>query len=101
MFIAIVDVQVAAKDRATALSVLRTDGSEARALPGNQSYHAFTDPESETNVRIFHEWDNQAAFDAYLRSEAFERIGRQLRPMLTSAPTSRRFSAELVETRNN
>jgi quinol monooxygenase YgiN len=100
MFMAIVDVQVAATDRDAVLSILQADAAAARELPGNQSYRAFLDPETQTGIRIFHEWDSKDAFEGYMESEPFQRIGRELRPLLTAPPISRRFTADQLETQN-
>ncbi len=48
--------------------------------------------------RSVHEWTDQASFDRYLASDAFQRSGEILRPILLAAPTSRRFLVELIET---
>jgi quinol monooxygenase YgiN len=97
MIIAIVDFEVAAGDRATALAVLGHDGPAARALPGNLSYRAFTNADSDSHVGIMHEWEKAEHFEGYMASAAFAEIGRQLRPLMTAPPISRRMTAELFE----
>jgi quinol monooxygenase YgiN len=97
MIIAVVDFEVAPADREKAFAVLKRDAPAARALPGNLSYRAFANADSHSHVGIMHEWEAQAHFEDYLASEAFAEIGRQLRPLMTSAPVSRRMRAELFE----
>jgi len=99
MFIAIVDFQVKPEQRQAALEILNEDAAAARELPGNLSYRAFADAESADGVRIFHEWDTKDAFDHYAASPLFDRVGRQLKPMMSAAPISRRLNASLFEER--
>jgi quinol monooxygenase YgiN len=47
---------------------------------------------------VIHEWDDQESFAGYVESDSFARSGAVLRPMMTGAPVSRRFRAELLET---
>lgn len=97
MIIAIVDFDVAPADRDEALAVLREDALLARDLPGNLSYRAFTNVGSNSHVGIMHEWETLEDFTAYTESDTFARIGRKLRPRMTSAPVSRRIRAEVFE----
>jgi quinol monooxygenase YgiN len=97
MIIAIVDFEVAAADRARALDILKHDAPAARALPGNLGYRAFTDAGSDTHIGIMHEWEKAEHFDGYIASAAFADIGKQLRPLMTAPPVSRRMTVELFE----
>lgn len=99
MFIAIVDFEVLAENRQLALEILVKDQKLARQMSGNLSYRAFSNADSETHIGLFHEWSTQSDFDAYCASKLFASIGAALRPMMTSAPSSRRMTAELVEER--
>lgn len=58
----------------------------------------FDAPDDPERLTVLHEWDDEAAFAAYLASDMFARSGEVIRPLLTDAPVSRRFRAELVET---
>lgn len=98
MIIAIVDFSVAPENQAVALNILAGDGVAATAIKGNLGFRAFTDACSKTHVGLMHEWTDQAAFDAYVASPEFATVGAQLRPLMTGAPTSRRFEATLYET---
>jgi quinol monooxygenase YgiN len=97
MFIAIVDFSVAPAQRDVALAVLAREAPLARALPGNLNYRAFTNAGDDSHVGIFHEWRTEADFKGYAASPEFGRLGAQLRPMMLSAPISRRFDAVLKE----
>jgi quinol monooxygenase YgiN len=57
----------------------------------------FPSPEDDTALTLLHEWEDEASFRGYTDSESFARSGEVLRPMMTGAPISRRFRAELVE----
>jgi quinol monooxygenase YgiN len=98
MFIAILDFTTAAADRPAALAQLDGERDEVRAMPGNVAFRVYASREDDTLVTVVHEWDNQASFAGYLGSAAFARSGKVLRPIMTGAPSSRRFSAELLET---
>ncbi|BCJ74866.1 hypothetical protein CS0771_44100 [Catellatospora sp. IY07-71] len=98
MLIALVDFTVAAADRPTALAQLDHERDQVRAMPGNAAFRVYASREDDTAITVVHEWHDQASFASYLESPSFTRSGRVLRPMMTSAPVSRRFHAELLET---
>jgi|tagenome__1003787_1003787.scaffolds.fasta_scaffold19573055_2 quinol monooxygenase YgiN len=98
MFIAIVDFSTAAADRPAALAQLDGERDRVRAMPGNLAFRVYAAREDETRTSIVHEWADRASFDDYVRSESFARSGEVLRPIMTGAPVSRRFHAELLET---
>jgi quinol monooxygenase YgiN len=100
MFIAIVDIAVSPDDRPAALEQLQKEAGEVRAMPGNIAFRAFPSPEDPARVTILHEWQDEDGFRAYAASPAFARSGEVLRPMVTEAPVSRRFRAELAEATN-
>ncbi|HEY3671737.1 MAG TPA: antibiotic biosynthesis monooxygenase family protein [Acidimicrobiia bacterium] len=97
-FIAIVDFSTAAADRPTAVAQLEREQTVVGAMPGCVAFRVFTDRRNDTGVTVVHEWIDQASFDDYLTSDAFVRSGEILRPLMTAAPSSRRFQVELVET---
>ncbi|GAA5179551.1 hypothetical protein GCM10023322_09840 [Rugosimonospora acidiphila] len=98
MFIAIVDFKTAATDRANALAQLDGQGNRVRAMPGNIAFRIYGAREDDTAVTIVHEWNDEASFAAYLRSDSFAQFGEVIRPMMIAAPVSRRFRADLLET---
>ena len=96
-FIAILDFSTAAADRPAAIAQLERERPAVTAMPGCLAYRVFPDRVDSTGITVLHEWTDQASFDGYLASEAFARSGAVLRPMMTGAPTSRRFQVELLE----
>ncbi len=98
MFIAILDFSTAAVDRPAALIQLDNERDQVRAMPGNVAFRVFASREDDTRITVVHEWDDQASFAGYLGSDSFARSGTVLRPIMTGAPVSRRFHAELLET---
>ena len=98
MFIAILDFSTVAGDRPAALAQLDRERDEVRAMPGNVAFRVYASREDETRVTVVHEWDDEASFAGYLGSDSFVRSGEVLRPIMTGAPVSRRFHAELLET---
>ncbi|WP_433041548.1 putative quinol monooxygenase [Dactylosporangium sp. CS-033363] len=98
MFIAILDFQTSPADRPAALAQLEAERDEVRAMPGNVAFRVYASREDDTTVTVVHEWQDRASFAPYLDSDCFARSGQVLRPLMTAAPVSRRFSAELLET---
>ncbi|MEV6932306.1 antibiotic biosynthesis monooxygenase [Dactylosporangium sp. NPDC051485] len=98
MFIAILDFSTTAADRPAALAQLESEREEIRAMPGSVAYRVYASRDDDTGVAVIHEWQDEASFAAYQSSEAFARSGVVVRPLMTGAPNSRRFRAELVET---
>ena len=98
MFIAILDFATAASDRPAALAQLDAEHMQIRAMPGNLAFRVYASREDETAVTVVHEWADEASFARYTESDSFARSGVVLRPLMTGAPVSRRFRAELLET---
>ena len=98
MLIAILDLDTAPADRPAALAQLDAEHDDVRAMPGNVAFRVYASRHDTGRVTVVHEWDDEASFAGYLASDAFERSGDVLRPLLTAAPTSRRFHADLLET---
>lgn len=98
MFIAIVDFTVAAQNRTTALNILLAEEPTVRAMRGNMAFRTYADPDNAEALCIIHEWENTESFEAYASSDAFRSSGQALRPLMTTIPVSRRFTAQLLET---
>jgi quinol monooxygenase YgiN len=98
VLIAILDFSTAATDRPAALAQLDGERDQVRAMPGNLAFRVYASREDATRITVVHEWDDQASFAGYLGSDSFARSGEVLRPIMTGAPVSRRFHAELLET---
>ena len=98
MLIAVLDLQTTPADRSTALAQLDGERDEIRSMPGNLDFRVYAARDDDGCVTVIHEWVDEPSFAAYLSSEAFERSGAVLRPLMTAAPVSRRFRAALLET---
>jgi quinol monooxygenase YgiN len=98
VYINIVDFSTAATDRPAALAELDGERGRVQAMPGSLAFRVYASREDETRATLVSEWEDQASFDAYQNSDSFARLGQVIRPMMTGAPVSRRFQAELVET---
>jgi len=98
VFIAILDLHTAPADRPAALAQLDSEREEIRAMPGNRDFRVYAARDDEEAVTVIHEWADEPSFAGYLSSGAFTRSGAVLRPLVTTAPVSRRFEATLVET---
>jgi quinol monooxygenase YgiN len=98
LFIAILDFSTDPADRPAALAQLEAERDQVRAMPGNVAFRVYASREDQSGVTLVHEWADEASFGGYLGSEAFARSGAVLRPLMTSAPVSRRFRADLLET---
>jgi quinol monooxygenase YgiN len=98
VFIAIVDFRIAATDRSAVLAHFDGEGNRVRAMPGNIAFRVYAAREDDTAVAVVHEWDDEASWADYLRSDSFARLSEVIRPMMIAAPVSRRFRADLLET---
>jgi quinol monooxygenase YgiN len=98
VLIAILDFNTAATDRPAALAQLDGERDQVHAMPGNVAFRVYASREDETRITVVHEWDDEMSFASYLSSDSFARSGEVLRPIMTGAPVSRRFHAELLET---
>lgn len=97
MLIAHLRFPVAPQRRPEALAALLHGAAEVRAMQGCLAFQPFYDPADDAVLGVLHEWAREEDFNAYLASAAFQRLGAALRPMMTGAPVSRRFRAELLE----
>jgi quinol monooxygenase YgiN len=97
MIMALIDFEVASESRADLLVAVQPLLAEARSLEGNRSYRAMTDSESPTHIGMVHEWDTLEHFRAYAASDIVNRIGKVLRPSMTTPPVSRRLRTESIE----
>lgn len=97
-FIALLDLSTTAADRPDAIAQLDRERPVVEAMPGCVGFRAYEGRDDDLAITVVHEWTDQAAFDRYLASDAFKRSSEVLRPILTTAPTSRRFLVELIET---
>jgi quinol monooxygenase YgiN len=98
VFIAIVDFETAAADRATALDLLDAHRGQISTTPGNLSYRVYASREDGSRITIVHEWEDEASFDGYQKSASFAHVGEAIQPIMVGAPVSRHFRAELLET---
>jgi quinol monooxygenase YgiN len=98
LLIAILDFSTAASSRPAALAQLDRERDEIREMPGNVAFRVYASREDETLITVVHEWEDETSFADYLESDSFARSGQVLRPIMTGAPVSRRFHAELLET---
>jgi quinol monooxygenase YgiN len=91
MFVALVDFTVAPAQRDTALEVLLKQVENVTDMEGCQTFRPYCDPGNNVHVGVIHEWQDEACFDRYLKSDGFASLGVELRPMMTSVPSSRRY----------
>ncbi len=97
MFLAIVDFETWDSDRAAAVAHLEERQARVRAMRGCSDFRVVVPTASGTRVTVLHEWEREADFGAYTSSEEFSGLNEMLRPLMTAAPRSRRFRAELVD----
>ncbi len=100
MFIAHVFFTVAPENAATALKTLTNEVKSVRAMKGCRAVVPFIDPLDASTLGVLHEWESAEDFAAYTASPAFAQSGQALRPMMTEAPISLRFDAQLLEAVN-
>lgn len=98
MLVALVDFTVDPAKREDVLAYLLEEAGTVLSLTGCRTFRPYCDPADNTHVGIVHEWHSEEDFAAYLASDGFARSGAVLRPMMTSAPSSRRYAATPLET---
>jgi len=97
-FLAILDFTTSADDRDHAVAQLELERPIVTAMPGCVRFRVHPSIENECDVTVIHEWEDEDSFRSYLDSAAFARSGEVVRPLMTSAPLSRRFAVEPAET---
>lgn len=97
MIMASIDFEVAPEARATILRDLQPLLLEARTFEGNLTYRALADSGNAAHIAILHEWQTLEQFRAYTASALFARLGKALRPHMTTPPVSRRLKTESIE----
>jgi quinol monooxygenase YgiN len=97
MLIAHLTFNVSPENRARALDTLLEEAPTVRAMKGCVTFLPFLDPADDGALGVVHEWETEADFAAYAASNAFKNSGAVLRPMMTAAPVSKRFAAELLD----
>ena len=97
MIMALIDFEVAPESRGDLLQALQPLLAEARKAPGNRSYRASADSENRGHIGLMHEWDSLEQFRAYASSDLMDRMGKLLRPAMTTPPVSRRLRTESIE----
>jgi quinol monooxygenase YgiN len=98
MLIAIVDFTVASENRANALAAILAAAPRVRSMPNNIGFDPYLHAVHSGSIRIFHEWEDMASFDAYTSSPEFNGLSQHLRPLMTAQPVSRRMKADFFET---
>lgn len=91
-----VNFAVAPKDHAAAIACLQDEEPIMRDLPGNQACRVLTAPNDNGTVTLLHKWDDLASLNAYRAGPLFAKIGGTLRPLMTSAPSTVVYDAQLV-----
>ncbi|MGN6424422.1 MAG: putative quinol monooxygenase [Asticcacaulis sp.] len=96
MRLAHVTFTVATDAVGTALDALLNETAIVRGMKGCRAFIPFADPTVSGGLGVLHEWETAEDFAAYLASPRFTSVNATLRPMMTTAPVSRRFDADQV-----
>jgi len=91
-----VEIDVGETQATAARAGFESEAAHVRQMAGNLAFRLLADPAQPGALVIWHEWQSEAEFDAYLASPSFARLGEVLRPIAQSAPVSRRFHADLA-----
>ena len=97
MLVALVDIRTDAPNRDAALRLLLQHAPDVRAMAGCQTFRPVADPTDAGLVTVIHEWASDAGFAGYLTSDSFAQLGATLRPLMAAPPSSRRYTATLIE----
>jgi len=96
MRLAHVTFTVAPDNAKTALDTLLASVPAVRQMTGCIAFIPFANPTVDGGLGVLHEWQTAEDFAGYLASSVFADVNEVLRPMMTSAPDSRRFDASPV-----
>lgn len=97
MLIVIVEVDIKHESVADTVAALETDRKAALAMPGCLAFRSCAINDAPAKIVLVEEWENAASFAAYKDSPAFTEAMATIKPVMTGIPTSRAFTAELVE----
>lgn len=96
MFIVHLSFPVARENREKVLEEFLTRAATVKAMKGCVAFIPFVDPVNDTSVGVIHEWETEGDFATYTSSASFSDLGKSIRPLMTAAPASKRFNAELL-----
>ncbi|MEO9650268.1 MAG: antibiotic biosynthesis monooxygenase [Roseobacter sp.] len=85
------------QDRDLAMEALKSEVDTVCTMDGSIAFVPFLDATNPQNAGVLQEWETANAFAGYIASDSFSKISEILRPLLVSAPVSRRFDATLIE----
>jgi quinol monooxygenase YgiN len=81
-------------ERAGMLTYLQQHIAETRRdFAGCLNYGFYQDATNENGFLLYEEWDNQANFDAFKNSQAFQENGKVLFPLMVGKPDSVYYAA--------
>jgi len=82
------------ESRDEALDQFRTLAEQSRAEDGVIDYRVTTDIEQPNHVRVFEQYEDEAAFGAHAESDHFATLEEQLPALLAGEPTVTQFDVE-------
>lgn len=91
-----VDFKVREAHQSRALALLDHEIPKLHALPGNILCRILVDPKDESAITLQHQWADLASLDAHRCGPVMAKLGTALRPMMTGAPSTRVYEAELI-----
>ncbi len=96
MFIARVSFSIPPAHAADFRNAAATVAETMLSMPGCSLAQFYRTLGSDGDVTLYQEWRSPEDFQAYAESSAFAENGRRLKPFISSAPQTARFSASPI-----
>lgn len=82
--------------RERALDLARELAEQSRNEDGINEYRVTTDIEEPNHIRLFEEYEDEAAFGAHAESDHFQEFESELPDLLAGEPSVTRFEVESI-----
>lgn len=67
-----------------------------KGLEGCVDFQLYQQASEENSFLVYEEWKDMASFEQYKKSEAFSQFMMSIKPLLSKAPNSAYYQAEVV-----
>ena len=94
MKIVTVSARFTPENSLVAVNILGTIQEEARSMDNCLCYDFYLDPIEKGMLFINQNWGSPEAFEAYRSSDLFNRMIRELKPLMIAAPETNIYEAE-------
>lgn len=96
MIVIRVAVTVKPEEKLNFVNLMQQETTEVKQFAGCERFNLYTDIVDENTFLLYEEWQTLADFEAYKNSDLFKQNGAKLFPMMSGAPDSAYFQAEML-----